>query len=215
MCALLCIFSPFASGADFYGTLERKRERHICQKNQCQFSSTTNCCWGMPLNMFYCLLLKWNLWKKGHFYILFFTLMYWHTGRSIHDWAKVTELHSWCIGYHEAASCSIINSNRTKRNTQFSLEVFIKITVLFPERIQWLFKSVVRFCWVTRGKSHDMFWVYLNPAKFYHFCFTDTPLFFLFLATLSSAYAGAHLQAPDQTKFVLLLLEHLWISQHF
>lgn len=43
------------------------------------------------------------------------------------------------------------------------------MTVLFPEGIQWLFKSVVRFCRVTRGISHDMFWVYLNPAKFYHF----------------------------------------------
>lgn len=61
--------------------------------------------------------------KKGHFYILFFTLMYWHIGRSIHDWAKVTELHSWCIDCNEVASYNIINSDRTKRNTQFSLEL--------------------------------------------------------------------------------------------
>lgn len=96
--------------------------------------------------------------------------MYWLIGRSIHDWANITEAHSWCIDYNEVASYNIINSDRTKRNTQFSLEVLKKkITVLFPEGIQWLFKSVVRFCRVTRGISHDMFWVYLNPAKFYHF----------------------------------------------
>lgn len=67
--------------------------------------------------------LKWNLWKKGHFYILFSTLMYWLIGRSIHDWAKVTEQHSWCIYCNEVASYNIINSDRMKRNSQFCLEV--------------------------------------------------------------------------------------------
>lgn len=99
---------------------ERERERHICQKNQCQFSYTTNCCWGMPLNMFYCFLLKWNLWKKGHFYILFFTLMDWLIGRSIHDWAKLTELHSWCTGWNEVSSYNIINSDRTEKHPVLS-----------------------------------------------------------------------------------------------
>jgi len=41
--------------------MENWKETRICRKNRCQFSHKTNCCWGMPLHIFCCLLLKWNL----------------------------------------------------------------------------------------------------------------------------------------------------------
>lgn len=147
MYALLCIFNPFASGTDFYGRLEREREAYLSEKSMTVF--LYNKLLLRNATKYVLLLapeyLKWNLWKKGHFYILFTTLMYWLIGRSIHDWAKVTEQHSWCIYCNEVASYNIINSDRTKRNSQFCLEVSKKIRVLFPERIKWFLKNIVRF----------------------------------------------------------------------